>query len=198
MTENAPFFRPVLLKRVKSCGSCQSVIAATSQVAGNSAAVSRILALNRVGYGGLAWRILTGAVRHGVQQLWLGRCLDVKGAERPFSGRPARPKVGEANRLIRSWLFLQIPQPRNPWHAEFKGLTSHTSARIGSPFRTWSGDRDRGEVNPLIRHWLLAKRGRRSGGDSLNVKDLLTVHRTGGGRPFRVLRGDRNSAWPIY
>ena len=175
-TGKTGFSRPVLLKRVKSCGSCQSVIGAPCfQNRREQHGGVQAPRIKPGGGHGLCFGLLPAQSALECGSFWLGCNLAVKVAERPFPGSPGATASLRGQSIDSTMVVRQVPQPTKPRHDEFKGLTSHASGGGRTTFSGFVGGRKRGETYLLIPKWLLAKLLRRAGEGLLNLKDLLTV-----------------------
>jgi len=150
----ARFSRPVLLKRVKSCGSCQALSSQLSVISNQSSVLIDPPTCNsRTEMAVKRWP-------RGV-----------------FRVRRVRPKA-QGQPVDSGTITCQIPQPKEQRHAESKGLTSHVllpPGRLRTTSPGFLGQPKCGVGNLLIRLCLMADLMGKTGEGLLNLKDLLSA-----------------------
>jgi len=170
----AGFARPILLKRVKSFGSCQSVIGAHFVVIAKGACNAE----TRRHRG--EWETL-GNERH-LDNIFLGLfsvspCLRGKFVtpSAPFRGSSGATASPRGQSIDSTMVARQAARPKEPLHAEFKGLTNYVSGERRVIFSGAIGRRDPGEGYLLIQQWLLENLMKGTGEGLLDLRDLLTA-----------------------
>ncbi len=155
------FSQSIYLNRVKSGGSCQSVIGAPF-LPKSCEVIAKELPTERH----------RGTEKNGKRWETTGTFMSYS-----FSSLGLRASAVDSPRqsIDSTMVVSQAAQPKKPRHAEFKGLNSQISRERRATFSGFSGRAKRDEGNLLIPQWLLAKLRRRTGEGLLNLKDLLTV-----------------------
>src|SRR5208337_2515360 len=152
--DNGGFLRPILLKRVESRGSCQSIIGAHFVTAKERPTQRHSSARwpqpkqrpqrGHRGHGEEVPRLTARLLLAPLCSLRDSSALSV--LESFFFARersrvsPARGKVCEANLLIRQWLLAKFRNRRSSGMLNSKDLLATLPASIGPPLRVLSGD----------------------------------------------------------
>ncbi len=188
--------RPILLKRVKSFGSCQSVIGAhfviakeppTQRHRGAAQPIGRKTRRQHRGRRG-------GHRGHGEELRRLTRPLVARSSpysprvlcglrvgvfflrlQRPFRGSSGARESMRVNLLMRRRLLAKLPGRRGNRTLNIKDLLTASPVSVGPTPAGFGVRLKRGKANLLIPRWLLAKLVSRTAEALLNLKDLLTV-----------------------